>query len=299
MTSLNPVFTVGEQIAEAIRLHQGAEPARGARAGDGDAGVVEIPDPRAPRRRISASTLRRHAPARHDRDGAGLQSGTADRRRADDGARRHHPGADPGSAARSARRRSEWPSCSSRTTSASSPRLCERVVVMYGGRGRRGGAGERAVRATRSIPTPRACCVASRGSIWPRPSGGGSSRSRAPFRHRGSIKPGCRFAPRCAVRAAAAFRNNAAVARGAAGAQGRVLPAMNAIAQSLLRIRNLKKYFPVRSGLFSREIRPRPCGRRCELRYRGGRNAWPRWRVGLRQIDHGPRDPASDRADFG
>ena len=28
---------------------------------------------------------------------------------------------------------------------------------------------------------------------------------------------------------------------------------MNPIAQSLLRIRNLKKYFPVRSGLFSRE----------------------------------------------
>ena len=28
---------------------------------------------------------------------------------------------------------------------------------------------------------------------------------------------------------------------------------MNAVAQSLLRIRNLKKYFPVRSGLFSRE----------------------------------------------
>ena len=55
------------------------------------------------------------------------------------------------------------------------------------------------------------------------------------------------------VRAAAAFRNNAAAARGATGAQGRVFPAMNAMAQSLLRIRNLKKYFPVRSGLFSRE----------------------------------------------
>ena len=29
MTSLNPVFTVGDQIAEAVRLHQGARPARG------------------------------------------------------------------------------------------------------------------------------------------------------------------------------------------------------------------------------------------------------------------------------
>ena len=49
MTSLNPVFTVGEQIAESIRLHQGTEP-RGARA---DASrlleLVEIPAARAAR----------------------------------------------------------------------------------------------------------------------------------------------------------------------------------------------------------------------------------------------------------
>ena len=30
MTSLNPVFTVGEQIAEAVRLHQGVEQQGGA-----------------------------------------------------------------------------------------------------------------------------------------------------------------------------------------------------------------------------------------------------------------------------
>ena len=37
MTSLNPVFTIGDQIAEAIRLHQRRRPRRGARAGDRDA----------------------------------------------------------------------------------------------------------------------------------------------------------------------------------------------------------------------------------------------------------------------
>ena len=38
---------------------------------------------------------RRPAPARDDRDGAVLQADAADRRRADDRARRHHPGPDP------------------------------------------------------------------------------------------------------------------------------------------------------------------------------------------------------------
>ncbi|MGY4349346.1 energy-coupling factor transporter ATP-binding protein EcfA2 [Bradyrhizobium sp. GM7.3] len=46
--------------------------------------------------RASASLLRRHAPARNDRDGAGLQAEAADRRRADHRARRHDPGPDPG-----------------------------------------------------------------------------------------------------------------------------------------------------------------------------------------------------------
>src|SRR5438270_334902 len=57
----------------------------------------EIPFPR-----VSASLLRRHAPARDDRDGAGLQAEAVDRRRADHRARRHDPGADPGAAQGSA-----------------------------------------------------------------------------------------------------------------------------------------------------------------------------------------------------
>ena len=50
---------------------------------------------RAPAGAVSASSLGRHAPARDDRDGSRLQSEADHCRRADDGARRHHSGADP------------------------------------------------------------------------------------------------------------------------------------------------------------------------------------------------------------
>jgi peptide/nickel transport system ATP-binding protein len=60
-TSLNPVFTIGEQIAESVRLHRK----------DGNA---------AARVRLSASTLRRHAATRGHRHGAGMRPHAADRR---------------------------------------------------------------------------------------------------------------------------------------------------------------------------------------------------------------------------
>ena len=44
---------------------------------------------------LSASDVRRPAPARDDRDGARQRAGSVDRRRADDRARRHRPGANP------------------------------------------------------------------------------------------------------------------------------------------------------------------------------------------------------------
>ena len=72
MTSLNPVYTVGEQIAEAVRVHEGL-----ARRAAFDRAVemlqlVHIPNARSARARLSAPVLGRHAPARDDRDGAGL-----------------------------------------------------------------------------------------------------------------------------------------------------------------------------------------------------------------------------------
>ena len=65
MTSLNPVFPVGEQIAESIRLHQGLS---------GDEALKEA------RRMLElpASAFRRHAPAGDDCHGALLPSGGAD-----------------------------------------------------------------------------------------------------------------------------------------------------------------------------------------------------------------------------
>ena len=63
--------------------------------------VGRDPGARAPGRRVSAPAERWHAPARHDRDGAVVPAAPADRRRADDGARRHDSGAD----SRPARRR--------------------------------------------------------------------------------------------------------------------------------------------------------------------------------------------------
>jgi ABC-type dipeptide/oligopeptide/nickel transport system ATPase component len=96
MTSLNPVYTVGEQIAESVRLHEGLSKPRGDEARGRDAqAAVGIPTPVPARRRLPAPALRRHAPARDDRHGAGLQPQAAHRRRAHHRARRHHPGADP------------------------------------------------------------------------------------------------------------------------------------------------------------------------------------------------------------
>ena len=95
MTSLNPVFTVGEQIAEAIRLHQGHGSRRRQERGAAHARAGPHPGGATGARALSAPALRRHAAAGDDRDGAFLQAEAADRRRADDGARRDDPGADP------------------------------------------------------------------------------------------------------------------------------------------------------------------------------------------------------------
>jgi len=46
MTSLNPVFTVGEQIAEALRLHQGLSTAAALEEAAGLLGLVGLPNPK-------------------------------------------------------------------------------------------------------------------------------------------------------------------------------------------------------------------------------------------------------------
>src|SRR6266566_2254130 len=78
------------------RHHPSASVApRRAHARDRDAAAGRYSRARGTRRSLSASALGRHAPARHDRDGARLSPESADRRRADHRARRDDPGADP------------------------------------------------------------------------------------------------------------------------------------------------------------------------------------------------------------
>ena len=98
MNALNPVRTVGSQIVEALELHGRARGAA-ARAPHRRAARVGR-DPGGARRPVPARAVRRDAPARGDRDGALVQPEGADRRRADDRARRDGAGADPRAARR-------------------------------------------------------------------------------------------------------------------------------------------------------------------------------------------------------
>jgi ABC-type glutathione transport system ATPase component len=95
MTSLNPAYTVGSQMTEVLRRHRGTPRAQAvdraaellARVGHHGAGAAAWP--------VSASIVGRAAPARHDRHGADVRPGIADRGRTDHGARRDGAGADP------------------------------------------------------------------------------------------------------------------------------------------------------------------------------------------------------------
>ena len=82
MTSLNPLHTIEKQIGEIIALHQQLTGEK-ARAHRRIAGSSRHPRSRDAARQLSAPTLRRPAPARHDRHGARQRPGPIDRRRAD------------------------------------------------------------------------------------------------------------------------------------------------------------------------------------------------------------------------
>ena len=73
MTSLNPVLTIGRQIAETLMLHQGLSKQPGARARHRDASISSAFRSPPGGSAISTPAFRRHAPARHDRHGARLQ----------------------------------------------------------------------------------------------------------------------------------------------------------------------------------------------------------------------------------
>ena len=147
---------------EAIQLHtrviaRGGAPPRGRAVRHG-----RHPRSGEPLRRLPAPALRRAQAARDDRHGDGHAAAPADRRRADHGARRHHPRADPGPDPRPVGQAPAPPCCSSRTTSAWSTRSptawpsCTRARSW-----RRARASS--CWPTRATPIRRACCARSRG----------------------------------------------------------------------------------------------------------------------------------------
>jgi len=72
---------------------------------------------------------------------------------------------------------------------------------------------------------------------------------------RGPEKPGCRFAPRCALAKPMHFDNTPPLRKsGRATRWPASCTERHVMPEPLLKVRNLKKYFPIRGGLFSREV---------------------------------------------
>ena len=195
MSSLNPVYRVGWQIVEQIRTHN---PQISKRRRDGPGGRADGACRRPARGRaaalLPARVLRRHAPARDDRDGALLLAEAADRRRADHGARRHDPGADPRRAAPAARgdqrRRSSWSPTTSRSSPTSPTASSSCTPGAWSSRARSTSSS-----TTRSTPTPGACSARSRGSTAT--AARGCRRSPGRRRRCWHRRQGCHFQPRC------------------------------------------------------------------------------------------------------
>ena len=132
-TSLNPCFTIGFQLAETLRLHLGMDRKAARAARDRAAGAGRHSGRGEPADGLSAPALGRHEPARDDRDGDRLQSEAADRRRADHGARRDDPGADPRPAARRCRRERGMALVLITHNMGVVSEMAQRVAVMYAG----------------------------------------------------------------------------------------------------------------------------------------------------------------------
>lgn len=80
LTSLDPVFTVGNQLMESIRKHMRLSKEEARKRAEQILGKVGMPDPHGVMKKYPHTLSRRHAPACDDRDGSVLQSGPADRR---------------------------------------------------------------------------------------------------------------------------------------------------------------------------------------------------------------------------
>ena len=95
--------------------------------------MVGIPDVEAALRGLPARDVRRHGAARDDRHRPRLRARAAHRRRADDGARRDHPGPDPRPHAHAPGRRPGAAIILITHDLGVVAEMCDRVAVMYAG----------------------------------------------------------------------------------------------------------------------------------------------------------------------
>ena len=323
MTSLNPVHTIGRQLVEAVLLHRDVSKkqarARARRAAEGR----RHPARRAPHRRLPAPVLGRHAPARDDRDGADQRPRPADRRRADDGARRDDAGADPrpdADAAAGVRQRDHHDHARPRRRRRDRRRRRRHVR----GQGRRAGpvdeifnaaappvhlgparlaaAARRRRRAADADPGP-AAVAAQPAARLPLP-------PALPVRD-GHLPPKCpelaagrrrsrTTSQRChldeetkdreAAKLLAATMAEAETADGAA--------AGDATGDELLVVEDLEKHFPVTRGIiFQKQVASVKAVDGVTLHRQAGRDARRRRRVRLRQVDDGALHHAPARPD--
>ena len=274
MTSLNPVYTIGEQIAEAAALPpRPRPPARPLRRAIELLEQVGIPEPAQRLARLSAPALGRHAAAGDDRHGAGLRPAAADRRRADHGARRHRPGADPGAAAASCSASIGMAMCFITHNLGVVAEIADRVAGHVCRPHRREGAGVRALRrAAASLHAgPAALGAAPRlepatGRARRHP--GQRARSRRCRRAAPSRRAARLRRPRRLPRRAAARSRRPAAGIACAAAAGRSSSAMTAPAarrrrpaQALRRRRRLLRARRRRSGAWTASASASPRAR--------------------------------------
>lgn len=198
MTALNPVFTVGDQIAETLMLHEGLERRAAWEKAAELLAEVGIPEPAIPGAQLPLRAFGRDAPAGHDRHRAGLPPRRAHRGRAHHRAGRFRAGADlPAAQGHAAPLGDRHPLHHPRHGSIAT--MADRVIVMYAGRCVESGTAEDILLDPRHPYTQGLiACI-------PHLCRDGGKRS-APLQEIPGmvpsirdIGPGCAFAPRCAL----------------------------------------------------------------------------------------------------
>ena len=274
LTSLNPTLTIGYQIARGDPRAHGPVRARPPRTGSSSCWrKVGIPRARERLERLPAPVLGRDAPARDDRDRAVVRPEADPRRRADDRARRHDPGADP-RADRAAVGRVRH----GRPADHPRPRHRRRDVRPgqrhVRGPDRRDRRRRRAVREAADavrVGSARLAAAARRRPRRPAPDDRGpaaaahqrrrmpaGSSPRCPYRARRLPRGRARAHPREATDTspAAGRRSQAGGSRDRHAAPSRAAGRRcgDATPRTSIEVEDLKVYFPIRPGIFQHEV---------------------------------------------